>query len=237
MTNPDNPGAGELREAGQSSWTRTRIAVGVAGLAALLGTGAYVITDHVTDRSAATTDVGALARQAPGSSAASGSTGPATGASGGGPSASQSQASVRPSIPAEVVAKIQEAREKMARDGVKVDRPVVPRATMAASDVESSTTGSLKEGGILRLVTARGDLTGERELAYVAGGVERHRGVPCSQTFKFSTNPTPAKRVNLLMCWRTSAKKSVVAMVVDPEGHPSPDKAVDALEKKWRSMG
>jgi hypothetical protein len=38
------------------------------------------------------------------------------------------------------------------------------------------------------------------------------------------------------MCWRTTATKSVVAIVVDPKGKPSRDKALAAIEQKWRSM-
>ncbi|MDI6101619.1 hypothetical protein QLQ12_23645 [Actinoplanes sp. NEAU-A12] len=140
-------------------------------------------------------------------------------------------------LPEKVVEGIKEARRKMAEDGVKRMPALPQKAIPPDADFQRTTKGSLKEGGILRLLTARSDLTGQQELAGVAGGVTKYRNVPCSQTFKFSTNPAPRKRPNLLMCWRTTPKKSVVAIVVDPGGNPSREKAVRALEKKWRAMG
>lgn len=219
------------------------MAIGVTALAALLGAGAYIITDHVTQNRAEPAEVGALAvpdaSAMPETVAASGSAGASSaapqpsGSASAGASASASAEVISP----EVLKSIEAAREQMRKEGVEIQRPVVPKATTTAADIQMTTKGSLKEGGIVRMITARGDLTGQRELAYVAGGVAKHRNVPCTQTFKFSTNPAPAKRANLLMCWRTSAKKSVIAMVVDPKGHPSRDKAVDAIAEKWRSMG
>lgn len=140
-------------------------------------------------------------------------------------------------IPSDVVDEIEEARRKMAEDGVPVKPPVTPETTQTAADIKMTTKGSIKEGGIVRMITARGDLTGQRELAYVAGDIKEYRGASCTQTFKFSNNDRPKKRDNLLMCWRTSAEKSVIAMVVDPKGRPSRDKAVNALEKNWRRLG
>ncbi|GAA0422923.1 hypothetical protein Aca07nite_24000 [Actinoplanes capillaceus] len=205
--------------------------IGVTGLAAVLGTGAYVITGQVlADRHADVIRGQRIVAPSPVAPAStSGSPEPSAT-----PTAASKKASPTPSTAAE---EIKEARRKMAKDGVEVQRPVAPKSTTSADDVKTTTEGSLKEGGIVRMVTARGDLTGRGELAYVAGGVRKHRNASCSQTFQFSTNPRPAKKDNLLMCWRTSPVKSVLAIVVDPKGRPSRDKAVDALEKSWRAMG
>lgn len=212
-------------------------------MAVLLGGGAYLITDHDTTGGDATTDVGALASAGsatPGmSSSPSGaqtSDGPRSRTSSAPSPASGAPSSATQSISPEVRKSIEAARESMRKDGVEVQRPVVPAAPQTADNIETTTKGSLKEGGIVRVLAAREDLTGQRELAYVAGGVEKYRNVPCSQTFQFSTSPTPAKKDNLLMCWRTTATKSVVAIVVDPKGKPSRDKALAAIEQKWRSM-
>jgi hypothetical protein len=205
---------------------RTPIVIGAVGLAAVLGGGAYVITDHLTEHGTETADVSALA------SPAAVPTGPATAST----AATQVSASASESVAPEVRKQIDDARKKMVEDGVGVKRPIPPQATAMVDDVKISTKGSLKDGGILRMVTARGDLTGQRELAWVAGGVQKHRDVPCTQTFQFTSSSGPEKKANLLLCWLTSAKKSVVAIVVDPKGHPSRDKAVDAVEKTWRGM-
>lgn len=213
-------------------WARHRRATaGVAGLAGVLGTGAYVLTAQVTtDRTTTTSRDAAIGAVATASAGPSGTPVPPNSST---PPAAETSASP---IPSKVVEEIKEARRKMADDGVPVKRPAVPKATATADDVRVATKGSLSEGGIVRMVTARGDLTGQRELAWVAGGVAEYRNVPCSQTIRFSTSSRPEKKPNLLVCWRTSAKKSVVAIVVDPKGHPSREKAVDALEQKWRNM-
>jgi hypothetical protein len=212
-----------------------RVAIGVTALAAMLGVGAFVITNHLTDKETAQAPVGGVStvpgESAQGSASASNA-----------PTSTGAQASPSPSaspISKEVRDKIEAARRKMAKDGVKVDRPLAPKVTrqLTDGDVQMTQSGSLKDGGIVRVVAAPGDLTGQRELAWVDGGVNKYRGVDCSQTFKFSTNPAPVMKPNLLLCWRTSAVKSVIAVVVDPNGHPSKDKAVKELEKKWKSMG
>ncbi|MGX6605480.1 hypothetical protein ACWKSP_25610 [Micromonosporaceae bacterium Da 78-11] len=228
---------------------RARVVAGVAGLAAVLGGAAYVTTSALTaDNSTTSSDV--AARQLPLStpptseSAKSATADGITPSSSAGPTSGRSETpSAVPTvdaqgspIPSQVVAQINEARRKMAEDGVKVQRPLTPKATSAAGEVQRTTKGSLKEGGILRMVSANKDLTGQDELAAVAGGVKKYRNVPCSQTFRFSSDPEPEKKPNLLMCWRTSQKKSVVAIVVDPKGSPSQKMAVDAIQEKWQSM-
>lgn len=210
---------------------RTRAAVGAAGLAAVLGVGAYLVTSMIdNDEPTVAQQKGAVEPVVVASSPA---TEPKVSASAAAP-ASAAAASMSP----ELRKKVDAAREKLAEqgDGVEIQHPAAPRTTANANDVNVTTQGSLKEGGIVRMITAREDLTGQRELAWVAGGVALHRDVPCSQTFQFSTNPA-AMKPNLLICWRTSTEKSVVAIVVDPKGQPSRDKAVDALEEKWRTMG
>ncbi|GIF13034.1 hypothetical protein [Actinoplanes teichomyceticus] len=210
---------------------------GVAGLAVTLGGAAYVTTSAIVAHDATTTrDIAAVG---PITAAPSGPTPSVAGsASASTPVRPSATTSATPSTPPDVVKKIKEAREKAARDGYEVQRPV-PQKTEGTVDpdrVETRTRGSLKEGGIVRIVAAPGDLTGQGELAWVAGGVRSYRDARCSQTFKFSTSPTPRKRDNLLICWRTSATKSVVAVVVDPQGRPSRAKALAELHKKWASM-
>ncbi|MEU4163756.1 hypothetical protein [Actinoplanes sp. NPDC026670] len=225
------------RPLSRSRWGRGRIAAGTAGLAALLGVGAYVITGQIVADDEQTQVAQEIRRIGPagtGSATPSASSAPQASESATGTSASPT-ASPTP-VPSEVVEEIKEARRKMAAEGVPVKPPVKPKVAQATADVDISDKGTLKEGGIVRIMSSRSDLTGQRELAYVAGGIFKYRKASCSQTFQFSTNPSPAKRDNLLMCWRTSDDKSVVAMVVDPKGHPSREKALDALEKKWRDM-
>jgi hypothetical protein len=231
------PEGGPVRPV-RSRMNRTRLAVGTAGLAAVLGAGAYVVTSRIVNESEQTVaqEVASIM--------------PAADRPDASPDANPS-ASVSPSvspvpttdasgkaIPSHVVEEIREARRKMAEDGVPVKPPILPKvAAKPVSDVKRTTTGSIQKGGIVRVITARGDLSGQEELAYVAGGVWKEGKASCTQTFQFSTNPAPGKRDNLLMCWRTDPEKSVIIMVVDPKGDPSENKALKVLADNWRSLG
>ncbi|GIE88755.1 hypothetical protein [Actinoplanes regularis] len=218
---------------------RTRIVAGAAGLAAVLGGAAYLTTSAIVSKdSNTTTDEAAPVRLiTPAPSPSNESAAPAR------TTTSETSSSAIPTtdvtgnpLPEEIRERIREARRKMAEDGVPVQHPVAPKAK-PLRDVQTTTEGSFAEGGMIRILSARGDLTGQRELSGVAGGIEKHGNVSCSQTFKFATSPRPEKKPNLLMCWRATADKSVAAIVVDPNGHPSREKAAAAIEKKWKAMG
>jgi hypothetical protein len=207
---------------------RARVAAGTAGLAMLLGAGAC------GGESAAEHDAAALAPVSPPVSSAPVPSSPTSASAS--PSPAPPSASPAPSLPAKVAASIRAARERMAKDGVKVVRPLPARSQVAAEDLQRSTTGTLNSGGIVRVVTAHSDLTGQQELGWVAGGISRYGNDECTQTIKTFSKPTPTFKPNLLICWRVSATKSVVAIVVDPKGHPSRPKALATLDRKWRSM-
>ncbi len=115
--------------------------------------------------------------------------------------------------------------------------PMIGPKQSVLDSVEQTEQGSFKSGGTLRVVSARGNLSGQRELKWVAGGVEPYRNASCTQRFRLGNEEKPARKANLLLCWRTGAEKSVIAVLVDPNGKPSKAKAVRALDKKWRSMG
>jgi hypothetical protein len=208
-----------------------RFVAGAAGLA-VLGGGAYALTTQLMDRGTTTalSDVPIGTMPAPPEASSAAPPSPS-------PSAAPEVTKEPSAVPPEVAKEIDEARRKMAEDGVKVQRAITPSVTTSAADIKVRQKGSLQKGGIVRIVTARGDLTGQRELAWVSGGIQKYDGVPCSSTIKVSADRPAEKKANLLICWRTSEKKSVISIVVDPDGHPSAEKAVTALDEKWRSMG
>ncbi|MBO3742113.1 hypothetical protein [Actinoplanes flavus] len=246
----DRPGddSGPTPPARRRPGQRRALAVaGVAGLAAVLGGAAYVTTSAIVSRdSATTTDEAAPAPPvipATGLPSAPKEVEPAAPAT---TTREARESKPSPTIPTtdvtgkplseEVRKRIREARRKMAEDGVAVQHPVTAKAVAPLRDVQSTTEGSFAEGGMIRLLSARGDLTGQRELSGVAGGIEKYGNVSCSQTFKFATSPRPEKKPNLLMCWRATPDKSVAAIMVDPKGNPSRAKAVAAIQKKWKTM-
>jgi hypothetical protein len=94
-----------------------------------------------------------------------------------------------------------------------------------------------RANGSVRIVTARFDLAGQRELGW-AGDRGRPIGdVRCTQRLHFSENATPTAQPNLLLCWRTSAARSVVTLLADYGGHPSVDDSVDIIDREWTRLG
>jgi hypothetical protein len=224
--------------AAHRSRRRKRAAVGVVGLAALLGGGAFLITEQLTDGGTVIDDSGALAPLTP-------ATSPSAKASSSAPATSRAPAgtvSRRPtSAPAEKPTsareRVQAAREAAAKNGVEVQRPLPVAPAQALSDVQVTNSGSLKEDGrTLRVVSARGDLTGYRELAWVTGA-EKVGDASCTQTFKFADNATAERKPNLLICWRTSSTASAYTVMVDLDGKPSKQDSVAALAKQWSRLG
>jgi hypothetical protein len=230
---------------------RRRIVSGVAGLAAALGSGAYLVTDTFVDddRAAPRTEV----RQAQPLTA--GSDGDATSTvtdrltsadpPGNAPGSAAGRTQDPPNDTGDDQVKTPEERVKAARkaaaeNGVKLMHPVEPEKKVPAADVESTVkvrnTGSLREGGTLRVITAHGDLTGQRELAWVAGRVTEHGAVKCTQTIKLANEAKPQKRDTLLLCWRTSPRRSVVTVAVDMDGTPSKAESAAVIAREWRKL-
>lgn len=240
MTEHD-PGATTFTSAvARRNRRRKQTVAAVAGLAVVLGGGAYLLTDHLTGDDQVVKDTGALAPLAPSA--------PATSA----PSVSSSSAAASPSKstgrsapattttprPKTTAERIAAARAAAAKATNQVRRPLPPNGNVAVSEKVSVTnTGNLKkDGATLRVVSARADLTGVRELAWAADD-----GVPvgdarCTQNFHFSNAPA-AEKPTLLLCWRTSPSKSVYTIAVTLKGRPSTETSVAAIDKQWDKLG
>jgi hypothetical protein len=124
-------------------------------------------------------------------------------------------------------------RSAAAKKGPGVLRPL-PSAS-APGDV--TTTTSEQDGGTLKVVSARADLTGYRELGWVADPGEEVGSARCSDTIRLSVDAKPVKHPTLLICWRTSARKSVYTLAVKPKGKPSPKDSAAAIDRQWNRLG
>jgi len=224
-----------------SNRRRKQVVLGVVGLAAVLGAGAYVITAQVMDHRSATTtsDTAALApmvgaapetpTEAP---AASATASPSVTSS---PSAAPPSTTPSPSRGTSVDDEIRKAREKAAKDGYPLQR-----ALTAAPHAESGPVSERSEprpDGSLRIITAKFDLSGQRELLWAADRGEAVGDSHCTQNFHFSHNTKPAIRPNLLLCWRTSAERSVATVLVDQKGKPSIAESVQIIDREWAKLG
>ncbi|WP_143133745.1 hypothetical protein [Actinoplanes philippinensis] len=216
----------------------------MTGLAAILGSGAYLITLRFVDgndrRAQDVTAVGTVAPQNPAApeptTSSAGADRPSAETTGG-------SAAVRaePSFE-EPADRVRKARDAAAKEGVKITRPLPlkeanPAGEAALAAAKEVTTGSAKEGGATRVITVRGDLTGQRELGWVAGGIEKHGEVSCSQRFKLYNEQEPKTRPSLLVCWRTSEKRSVIVVDTKIGGRPPVGKSLGIIEREWRKLG
>jgi hypothetical protein len=229
-----------MTEHDSSSRRRKQVVLGVVGLAAVLGAGAYVITGQVLDHRNATTtgDTGALAPMI--SPAAEPPAETPSAAMAASPSASASavppSATPSPSRSSSVDDEIRKAREKAAKDGYPLQRALTA-APHAESGPVSERSEGRPDGGSLRIITAKFDLSGQRELLWAADRGKPVGDARCTQNFRFSNNVKPAIRPNLLLCWRTSADRSVATVLVDQKGKPSTAESLRIINREWAKLG
>ena len=223
---------------------RTKVALGVAGLAAVLGGTAYAVTDGLTDDDPVARPADPSVAAAPAGSGGATPSPDAAAPTGAAGSPAEPGADVAATLPPPKLTRdeqkrVDEARRAAAKAGVKIARPL-PQSTLntVVADVKVADTGSLqKDKRTMRVVTARGDLSGYRELAWVADRGTRVGDSTCSQTIRLSNDNKPQRQPNLLICWRTSAKKSAYTVTVDLSGKPSKEKSVAAIDEAWRKLG
>ncbi len=115
--------------------------------------------------------------------------------------------------------------------------PHVDAQKEAAAKITVSTSGSMpKDKKTFKVVSARGDLSGQRELAWRADGGHAVGNARCTQNVRLTPQSKPAIRPTMLICWRLSATKSVYTVLVDLNQKPSERASVAAIDKAWRSM-
>jgi hypothetical protein len=238
MPHPDHDQFAPEPQASRS-YRRRNAVLGVTGLAAVLGVGAFIITDRLTDDSS-TRDVTAISAPQPQAVTASASTpanSPTVSASASrSPSPSATAATKEapdPAVSKEIVA----ARSKAAADGVPLRRALSAEGNGSVTDVHVTNSGSPQDaGGTLKVVSAHGDLTGYQEMAWVGDKGEVVGDARCTQMFRLSNDEKATKRPTLLVCWRTSAAKSVYTVALSAKSPPSKKASVAAIEKAWAKL-
>jgi hypothetical protein len=216
-----------------------RAVAGIAALAAVLGAGAYVLTTVIVDRNrtATTAEPGVLAPF--GTPSPSPSRTPSAEAPSPGPVAGTRAAvrqSTRPSptpspgatpddeIADAQVSRLLQARPTAAASGVAAASGPVTVANEAGAD-----------GSTIRVVSARYDLTGRWELLLAADRGRQVGDGRCTNTFK--VGGTAEVRPTMLLCWRTTAPKSVVTVATVERGTPSPPVSIAAIARAWSALG
>jgi len=214
---------------------RKQALAGVAGLA-VLGAGAFLVTSQTSGgpdarEAAAEAPAPATAGSAP-ASAPAGDPGQAS--AGAGPSAPAAAAT--PRTTKEQIAAVQGTAAKNTAERIRRPLPAVANA-VPDSDLTVTSIGSLKDDKAnIRVVSARLDLTGQRELSWVADKGEKVGGARCTQKIRVTPDQPPRVRPTFLLCWRTSADKSVYTVAVNLKGKPSAQESVAQIDKAWASL-
>ncbi|MBG0560167.1 hypothetical protein [Actinoplanes aureus] len=143
-----------------------------------------------------------------------------------------------PSLSPSEKERVAKVRKSAVVGKVEIKRGMQPRPEASVDDLQITNSGNIKKDrSTMRVVSARGDLTGQRELAWVAGkGEPVGNGVSCTQRIRLQNNKKAGVRENLLLCWRLSAERSVYTVAVDLDGNPSRRKSVAAILKRWKTM-
>ena len=223
MTNADGPG-GRIRR-------NKRVAIGVAGLAAVVGGGAFLLTSQESDQVSEEPSTASASQPAPSAPASSGPA-PVTTTQ----AARIKQVLPAPSGPLSLDERLDAARSANKRLGTEVRRPA-PRPAVAVdeSKVKVVQTGSPKQRRTFKVASSRQDLTGYRELAWVRNG-KPVGDATCTKSVTVSENVPARKRPTLLICWRTSATKSAYTVAVDFDKPPAQAVSIAALKKAWAAL-
>jgi len=116
--------------------------------------------------------------------------------------------------------------------------PAATGRAIPPAAVQVTNSGSLpRDHHTLRVVSARGDLTGQRELAWVADAGHPVGDALCSQNFRFNPGSSAGPRPTMLICWHTSADRSVYTVAVDIDHPPSERASVATIDRVWSTLG
>ncbi|MEU4622156.1 hypothetical protein AB0G04_19605 [Actinoplanes sp. NPDC023801] len=128
---------------------------------------------------------------------------------------------------------IAEARRSAEADGVALMRPLSTGAA-APADVR---TQKIKNGTI-RIATAGRDLSGGPEMLRAGDeGRPVEGGTRCTSKIRFSADVPAEERAGVLLCWRTSETRSVVALAATPNRKPDTSTVAAIIRDEWSKLG
>ncbi|UQU66936.1 hypothetical protein COUCH_11955 [Couchioplanes caeruleus] len=216
---------------------RKQALAGVAGLA-VLGAAAFAVTSHVTAETRTHETAGeAQAHAQAHAPADAGATSSPAAADGVGTAPDDAaSAAAKPKTTKEQIEAVKGAAVKNTTQRIR--RPLPPAAdAVSDEDLTVATIGSLKDDkSSIRVVSARLDLTGQRELGWVADKGQKVGAASCTQKIRVSPDMPARVRPTLLLCWRTSASRSVYTVAVDLKGKPSAKASVAQIDKAWSAL-
>ncbi len=223
---------------------RRQALIGAVGLLSIFGASVLVTQQVLDDRDTGrSSPAGALDPMAPApgslpAATAGGTTGATTGAagekSGTASPLRSSSAAMRPKTAEERIAT---ARSMAAIAPSKIFRPLPPQHGAAAGAVDDVTTSTKKwDGETVKVVSARHDLSGYRELAWAADEGQKVGTARCTQRIRLSPDDKVRMHPTLLLCWRTSEAKSVYTVAVKIGGRPSKPASAAEIDRVWSKL-
>ncbi|MCO8273178.1 hypothetical protein M1L60_21530 [Actinoplanes sp. TRM 88003] len=203
---------------------RKQLGVGLAGLAALGGAAFFVVQSQLVDlsRNTAIREPRVIAPVSPSPTVSS-----------------------TPATPASPVAAASPGR--VSRSGARQEASPTPPPPSPSVSAPSESTGlavasTLNEhsestgSGRIRVTSAEYDLTGRPELAIAGDTGWLVGGARCTKTVRAATGEQARVVPSMLICWRTSASRSVVTVAVADQGRPSSGDSVAAIRREWNRL-
>jgi hypothetical protein len=205
-------------------WKRRPYQVAASiGLAALLGTGAFVVTRVVQDGSVAESG---------------GNLGPMAGAGPVRASGSPTPGATSPATTSPATPKPSASRSAAAGSARDLPKPPAGKVRLDSSAVTLTSSGSLpKDGHTLHVWSARADLSAQREMTLAGDAGQPVGKARCTQKFRFTEGSAPVEKPTALLCWRFTPSKSVYLLAVDIRHRPSKKAAAATINKVWKKMG
>jgi len=227
----DRPGGRSIR---RLDGRRAGVAAGAVGLAAVLGAGVYLVSGRSDDGAGTPRDPAALTGLEPvpdASSAPVVSESPSSETPPPAATTSTQSASPRPSGTRNVKEEIKTAREKAAKEGHPLQRALTAQGDTPAQERTEKTSE-----GTVKVVTAKGDLTGQRELLLAADQGQPVGQARCTQRLRFANSEVSREMPTVLLCWRVSAQRSVVTFAVAKKGKPSARVSESIIDREWAKL-
>lgn len=235
-----NPESVYRSASGRRLRRRRQLAVGAVALAAILGGGAYAMSGSLRrDAGTLPAEPGAFAPIAPPSATPSSSPAePPSGPLSLPPPVTRAKSAARHSISPAVPSPGSSAPAPSSAAARSLDERIEQQLSAAGTRNDPGVTirGEHRDNGSLRIITARSDLAGQRELGWAGDSGRRVGDVRCTQRLHFSGDAAASFQPNLLLCWRTSAARSVVTLRVDYGGHPSAADSVAVIAREWAAL-
>ncbi|WP_250033357.1 hypothetical protein [Paractinoplanes maris] len=215
---------------------RKQLGVGLAGVAVFAGAGSFVMQSRLIDLSRHTETREPLAvapRPVPAPSSSS-------------PSPSPSVSSGLAAGPGRVTRdgarqRVSPAPPPSSTAATSVASPSIAAATSASSpsmavaaslNRHEETTRSSR----IRVTSAGFDLTGKPELSIVGDPGWEVGAARCTKTVRSATGEQVRVMPSVLVCWRTSPRRSVVTVATAKRGRPSSGESVAVIDREWARL-